>query len=60
MVTLFDTLYTAVRAWSSVGLNVVVDVGHHDEYSRPLGILSKVAREPARLAGLSSSGCAAR
>ena len=45
MVALFDALYACVRACSSVGLNVVVDVGHHDDYSRPLGILSKVARD---------------
>ena len=53
---LFDALYAAVRAWSSVGLNVVVDVGHHDDYSKPLGILSKVARGlrawPAYLVGV--------
>jgi chloramphenicol 3-O phosphotransferase len=31
------------------GTNVVVDVGHHDDYSEPLGILPDAAR---RLAGL--------
>ncbi len=41
--TLFDALYGSVVAGSRAGLNVVVDVGHHDDYSRPLGILPKVA-----------------
>jgi chloramphenicol 3-O phosphotransferase len=43
VVALFDTLYGAVVAGSRAGLDVVVDVGHHDDYSRPLGILAKVA-----------------
>ena len=43
MVTLFDALYGAVVAGSRAGLDVVVDVGHHDDYSRPLGVLPKVA-----------------
>ena len=33
---------------SRLGFRVAVDVGHHDSYSRPLGILGSVAR---RLAG---------
>ncbi|MGP0031077.1 MAG: phosphotransferase-like protein, partial [Acidimicrobiales bacterium] len=41
---LFDALYGSVVACSRLGLNVVVDVGHHDDYSRPLGILQRVAR----------------
>ena len=45
MVALFDALYAAVVACSRSGLNVVVDVGHHDDYSKPLGILAKVAGE---------------
>ncbi len=49
VVILFDSLYATVAAWSRAGLNVVVDVGHHDDYSEPLGILGKVAAE---LAGL--------
>ncbi len=43
VVALFDALYRAVVAWSRSGCNVVVDVGHHDDYSRPLGMLPKVA-----------------
>ena len=45
VVTLFDALYAAVAAWSRSGLPVVVDVGHHDDFAQPLGILPKVARE---------------
>ena len=46
---LFAALYDAIAAISRAGLNVVTDVGHHDAYSRPLGILAESAR---RLAGL--------
>jgi chloramphenicol 3-O phosphotransferase len=40
---LFDALYESVIAQRRLGLNVVVDVGHHDEYSTPLGILNRVS-----------------
>jgi chloramphenicol 3-O phosphotransferase len=43
VVVLFDALYTAVVAWSRAGRNVVVDVGHHDDYSEPRGILTRTA-----------------
>ena len=43
VVTLYDALYSAVVAWSRAGRNVVVDVGHHDDYSKPLGILGRTA-----------------
>ena len=33
-------MYGAVAAHARAGLNVVVDVGHHDAYSRPQGILA--------------------
>jgi chloramphenicol 3-O phosphotransferase len=49
VVMLFDGLYSTVAAWSRAGLNVVVDVGHHDDYSRPLGILRKTAVDLAAL-----------
>jgi len=49
VVVLFDALYSAVAAWSRAGRNVVVDVGHHDDYSKPLGILTRTA---AALQGL--------
>jgi chloramphenicol 3-O phosphotransferase len=43
VVVLFDALYSAVAAWSRAGIPVVVDVGHHDDYSKPLGILTRTA-----------------
>jgi chloramphenicol 3-O phosphotransferase len=43
VVVLFDALYSAVVAWSRAGCRVVVDVGHHDDYSKPLGILTRTA-----------------
>jgi len=56
VVALFDALYASVAACSRSGLNVVVDVGHHDDYSKPLGILAQVALElrvlPAYLVGV--------
>jgi chloramphenicol 3-O phosphotransferase len=53
---LFAGLYESVAAHSRLGLNVVVDVGHHDAYSRPLGTLADAARRldglPAYLVGV--------
>lgn len=46
---LYGAMYEAIAAHSRLGLNVVVDVGHHDAYSVPRGILSACAR---RLHGL--------
>lgn len=46
---LFAAFYDSVAAHSRHGLSVVVDVGHHDAYTAPLGILADAAR---RLAGL--------
>jgi chloramphenicol 3-O phosphotransferase len=45
----YAALYESIAAHSRLGLNVVVDVGHHDAYSTPRGILAGCAR---RLAGL--------
>ncbi|SDA39821.1 chloramphenicol phosphotransferase CPT family protein [Mesorhizobium qingshengii] len=45
----YAALYESIAAHSRLGLNVVVDVGHHDAYSRPLGCLADCAR---RLIGL--------
>lgn len=42
---LYRALYESVAAHSRVGLNVVVDVGHHDAYSVPQGILPSCARQ---------------
>lgn len=46
---LYAALYGSVAAHARQGLDVAVDVGHHDAFSRPLGILAASAR---RLAGL--------
>ena len=46
---LYRALYESIAVHSRLGLNVVVDVGHHDAYSTPLGILPDCAR---RLSGL--------
>lgn len=46
---LFFALYDSIAAHARQGFDVVADVGHHDFYSRPLGILPACAR---RLAGL--------
>ncbi len=47
--TLYGALYESIAAHSRAGLNVVVDVGHHDAYAVPRGILPDCAR---RLGGL--------
>jgi chloramphenicol 3-O phosphotransferase len=49
IVVLFAAMYESIAAHSRLGLNVVVDVGHHDSYSTPRGILADSAR---RLNGL--------
>ena len=45
----YAALYEAIAAHSRLGLSVVADVGHHDAYAQPRGILRDCAR---RLAGL--------
>lgn len=45
----YGAMYDSIAAHSRHGLNVVVDVDHHDAYSRPLAILADAAR---RLRGL--------
>jgi chloramphenicol 3-O phosphotransferase len=44
VVSSFAALYDSIAAHSRLGINVVVDVGHHDAYSRPLGILRASAK----------------
>lgn len=44
IVTLYRAMYEAVATHSRLGINVVVDVGHHDNYSEPRNILPKCAR----------------
>jgi chloramphenicol 3-O phosphotransferase len=49
VVVLYRAMYEAIATHSRLGLNVVVDVGHHDAYSVPRAILPDCAR---RLSGL--------
>lgn len=44
VVVLYAALYEAISAHSRLGLNVAVDVGHHDGYSAPRRILPACAR----------------
>ena len=46
---LYRAMYESIAAHSRLGLHVVVDVGHHDAYAVPRGILPACAR---RLQGL--------
>jgi chloramphenicol 3-O phosphotransferase len=46
---LYRAMYDSIAAHSRLGVNVVTDVGHHDVYSVPRGILPACAR---RLGGL--------
>ncbi|GMA61310.1 chloramphenicol phosphotransferase [Alicyclobacillus fastidiosus] len=43
IVTLYQAMYESIAVHSRLGINVVVDVGHHDGYSVPRGILPKCA-----------------
>jgi chloramphenicol 3-O phosphotransferase len=45
IVILYYAMYEAIAQHSRLGLNVVVDVGHHDAYSVPRGILQNCARQ---------------
>lgn len=49
VVRLYGELYDSIAMAARRGVNVAVDVGHHDSYSRPLHILRDCAR---RLSGL--------
>ncbi|MFT3999470.1 MAG: chloramphenicol phosphotransferase [Rhizobium sp.] len=53
---LYAALYASIAEHSRRGLNVVAEFGHHDAYSRPLGILADCARLltglPALLVGV--------
>ena len=44
VVRLYLALYEAIAAHARQGFDVVADLGHHDVYSRPLGILPACAR----------------
>lgn len=43
IVSMYEALYSAMAVHSRLGLNIVADVGHHDDYSVPLGILPHCA-----------------
>ncbi len=49
LAALYAALYESIAAHSRLGLNVVVDVGHHEGHAKPLGILEDCAE---RLRGL--------
>src|SRR5260370_2998968 len=49
IVILYRGMYEAIATHSRLGLNVVVDVGHHDAYSVPRGILPSCARQMSGL-----------
>lgn len=46
---LYAALYESIAAHARRGFDVVVDIGHHDAYSRPLGILDACAKGLADL-----------
>lgn len=43
IVQMYEALYESIAAHSRLGINVVVDIGHHDWYSVPRNILSNCA-----------------
>ena len=45
IVLLYRAMYETIALHSRLGLNVVVDVGHHDAYAVPRGILPACARQ---------------
>ncbi|GAC1398377.1 MAG: chloramphenicol phosphotransferase CPT family protein [Chloroflexota bacterium] len=45
IVLLYHAMYESIAAHSRLGLNVVVDAGHHDAYARPRGILPACAQQ---------------
>ncbi len=47
--TMYAAMYESIAVHSSLGVNVVVDVGHHDDYDVPQGLLYECAR---RMEGL--------
>ncbi len=41
---LYRALFASIAGFARTGLNVVADLGVHDDYSRPLGILQEAVR----------------
>ena len=52
IVLLYRAMYEAIAQHSRLGINVVVDVGHHNAYSVPRGILPDCARQLTGLPAL--------
>lgn len=52
VVRLYQALYDTIAAHACAGFDVVADLGHHDAYSTPLGILPRSARQLAGLDAL--------
>ncbi|MEB9862549.1 chloramphenicol phosphotransferase [Bacillus cereus] len=44
VILMYKAMYESIAAHSRLGINVVVDVGHHDNYSVPWRILPECAR----------------
>jgi chloramphenicol 3-O phosphotransferase len=44
IIVLYQAMYESIAAHSRLGLNVVVDIGHHDAYATPRAILPMCAR----------------
>ncbi len=47
--TFYAALFESIAAHSRLGLNVVADLGLHDGYAQPLGVLADAARRRAGL-----------
>ena len=52
VVASYLALYDSVVAHARRGISVVVDVGHHDEYSRPLHVLETISAVLAEVGAL--------
>lgn len=44
VILMYKAMYESIATHSRLGINVVVDFGHHDNYSVPRGILPECAR----------------
>ena len=55
---LYSALYESIVAHSRLGINVVVDVGHHEGHARHYGILMDCARHLSGLPDQSHYGAA--
>ena len=53
IVSMYAALYDSIAAHARDGVNVVTDVGHHDWYSEPRGVLRDAATGYARISSAS-------